>query len=85
MIFGSKLLISFLMSAIHCTLFSSAYASTSRHRQVVVTLKIQLIHNSGLDHLCATHISTPLHPSLSFNPYFGNFWARIRSINQPLC
>jgi len=60
------------------TLFSSIYAS-DRHRQAVVTVKI---YNSGLDCLCATHFLT-LHPSLGFDRYFGNHWAR--STNQPLC
>jgi len=60
-------------------LFSSIYA-TDRRRQAVVTLKI---YNSRLDHLCATHFFTLLHPSLGFDPYFGNHWARLT--NQPLC
>jgi len=36
-----------------------------------------------LDRLCATHFLTLLHPSLGFDSYFGNHWAR--STNQPLC
>jgi len=61
MIFGSKLLSSFLMSAIYS--FLNIYAT---ERQAVVTLKI---YNAGLDRHCATHFLTLLHPSLGFNSY----------------
>jgi len=54
-------------------------SNVSRHRQAVVTLKIYI---AGLDRLCATHFLTLLHPSLGFDPYFGNNW--VRSTNQPL-
>ena len=46
----------------------------------VATLKI---YNSGLDRLYATHFLTLLHPSLGFDPYFGNHWAI--STYQSLC
>jgi len=72
---GSKLLGSFLMSAIYS--FLKYYATD---RQAVATLKI---YNSGFVRLCATHILNLLHPSLDFDPYFGSHWAR--STNQPLC
>jgi len=72
-IFGSKLLSSFLMLETYT--FSRIYAAD---RQAVVTFKI---YNSGLDRLCATHFFT-LHP-LGLDPQFGNHWAR--STNQPLC
>jgi len=49
MIFGSKLLSLFSMSAFHS--FLNKYPSY-RQRQAVVTLKI---YNSGLDRLCAIH------------------------------
>ena len=78
---GSKLLSSFLMSTIYSFLKCPRYVD--RHRQAVVTLKIQLIHNPGLDHLCATHFLTLLYPSLCFDPHFGNHWAK--STYQPWC
>jgi len=52
MILGSKLLSSFLMSAIYSFLTYLRYRQTSS-----VTLKI---YSSGLDRLCATHFLTLL-------------------------
>jgi len=75
MIFCSKLLGSFLLSEIYS--FLKYYATD---RQAVSTLKI---YNSGFDRLCATNCLTFLHPSLGFDPYFGNHWTR--STYQPLC
>ena len=75
MIFGSKLLGSFLMAAIYS--FVKYYATD---RQAVTTLKM---YNSGFDRLYATHFLTLHHPSIGFDPYFGNHWAR--STYQPLC
>jgi len=46
----------------------------------VVTLKIYI---AGLDRLCTTRFLTLLHPSLGYDPYFGNYGAR--STYQPLC
>jgi len=77
MIFGSKLLSLFSVSAFHS--FLNKYLRY-RQRQAVVTLKI---HNYGLDRLCATHFwpfSTLV--CLGVDEYFGNHWAR--STNTPL-
>jgi len=62
MIFGSKLLSSFLMSAIY------SFLKYLRYKHAVVTLEI---YNSSLDRLSATYFLTLLHPSLGFDPYFG--------------
>jgi len=75
-IFGSKLLSSFLMSAFH----SFFTYRRCRQKQTVVTLKI---HNSGLDRLGTDHFVTLSHPCLGFDRYFGNH--RARSTNPPLC
>jgi len=71
MIFGSKLLSLFSMSAFHS--FLNKYLRY-RQRQAMVTLKI---HNSGLDRLCVTHFwpfSTLV--CLGVDQYFGNHWAK---------
>jgi len=47
---------------------------------LVVTLKIYI---AGLDRLCTTRFLTLLHPSLGYDPYFGNYGAT--STYQPLC
>jgi len=64
--FLHKLQSSFLMLASYS--FSSTYAAGG-HRQAVVTLKKYI---ADLDRLWATKFSTLLHPSLGFDPYFGN-------------
>jgi len=71
MIFGSKLLSSFLMSGIY--FFVKYLYARYRHRQGAVTLKI---YNSSLDRLGAIILLTLRHPCLGFDPHFENHWAR---------
>jgi len=40
---------------------------------------------AGLDRLCATTFLTLLHPSLGFDPYFGNHWASKYTTVFTLC
>jgi len=56
----SRLLCSFLMSAIYSFLKYLCYKQTQRSRQAVVMFNI---YNSGLARLCAIHFLTLLHPS----------------------
>jgi len=64
MIFGSKLLSSFLIAVI-C---SPLTCDTDKQRQTVVTLTL---YNSDWDHLGVTHFLTLRHPCLGRDPCFG--------------
>ena len=71
MMFGSKLLGSFLISAIYSTL---------KQRQAVVTLTV---YNPDLDRLGTIYFLDPSPLLFGFHPHFGNHW--LGSTNQPLC
>jgi len=71
-IFGSKLLILFLMSAFHSFL---SKCSCHRQRQAMVTLKIR---NSGLDRLSIAHFLTLCHCYFGLTHTLG-----ATGLNQP--
>jgi len=75
MIFGIRLLSSFLMSTIYSFRKNLRYRQTSSGN--VENLQLRL------DSLCMTHFLTLLHHTVGFDPYFDNHWTR--STNQPLC
>jgi len=72
MIFCSKLLSSFSLSATYSLLKHLHY--TGRERQAVVTVKI---YNPGLDRIGVTHFFTLCDPCLGPDPYFGKHCHRI--------
>ena len=76
MMFGRKLLSSFLISAIYSTLKYLRY----RQRQAVITLTV---YNPDLDRLGTIYFLDPSPLLFGFHPPFGNHW--LGSTNQPLC
>ena len=76
-VFGSKLLSSFLMSAIYSFVKYLLCRQTKARSSYVENT------HSGLDRLGATHFLTLRHHCLCFDPYFGNHCAR--STSPSLC